>query len=310
MRKTVNDILLSLGESAQEEHLNLNADMAIYQKLSKELPRLFPMPDEFYTKTASVSDYDAMFVYIVKKDEHPEALRIILSMMMGLLDWEIEIDRACMYASLRSIKYFGNYTLLIKLVGIDPDQFEYNITNNTGTLLTGPVKCRKFVELDTPRDDVSPEVFYDRLKTSSYKSLIYSKQAYICSVAAQGLPSQLPIPDEIMPALGMTYDLDLSYIADNTGKLRENIDQLLGYTGWSAVIDKKTGFFSLHTIVSVQCPKHILKVRVNILNAKREKEQLFMLADMPERLIYRATRPSDPDHQEIVAIFEDSNGSC
>jgi len=310
MRKTINDLLLSLGESAQEERLNLNADMAVYQKLVKELPRLFPMPDEFSTKTAVASDYDAMFVYIVRKDEHPEALRIIVSMMMGLLNWEIEIDKAHMCASLRSVKYFGNYILLIKLVGVDTDQFEYNITNDTGTLLTGPVKCRKFVELEIPREDVSPEVFYERLKTCSYKSLIYSKQAYICSVAAQGLPSQLPVPDEIVPALGLSYDLDLSYITDNRGRLREKIDKLIGYEGWSAVIDKQTGFFSLHTVVSVPCPQHIIKVRINILNAKREMERLFMVAETPERLVYRATRPSDPDHKEIVAMLGGSNGNC
>jgi hypothetical protein len=309
MRKTINDVLLSLGESAQEERFNLTVDMGIYKKLVKELPRRFPMPDEFYTRPTMSTDYDAMLIYNIRQDENPEALRIIISMMMGLLDWEIEIDKTNRCASLRSVKYFGDYALLVKLVDVDTDLFEYTITNDTGTLLTGSVQCRKFVELDTLREDVSPEVFYEQLKASSYKSFIYAKQAYICSLAAQGLPKQLPIPDTIIPALGLTYDLDLNYITDNNGRLREKIDSLLGYEGWSAVISKHEGLFSLHTIVTVPCLQRMLKVRINILDAYKKKEQLFLVTETSEHLIYRAIRQNDPDYKETIALFGEANGS-
>jgi hypothetical protein len=308
MKQTVNKLLLDLAEEAQEERLKLSVDMAIYQKLVQILPRLFPMPDEFYTKTVVASDYDAAFIYEMKEDEHPEALRMMLSILMGLQDWEIEIDKAKIFASLRTVKRFGNYVILIRLVGINPEEFEYTITNDTGTVLTGPVQCKQFVPLDSKREDVSPEIFLARLKTASYTSFVHSKQAFICLLAAQGLPASLPLPDSVMPALGLNYDIDLGYITDTNGRLRGKIDKILGYAGWAATIDKTTGFFSLHTISTVQCAEYPLKVRVSIFSANRVLERLFLIADLPNRLVYKATRPDDPDYLKTLELFEASDG--
>jgi len=303
MKQTINEFLLSLGEAAQENRMRLKADMAIYQKLVKELPRLFPMPDEFYTKTVVASDYDAALIYLVKDNEHPEALRIILSLMFGLQDWVIEIEKVTPLASLYAIKQYDNYTLLVKIVGINLQEFEYKILADTGSVLHGSVKCSKFVSLDTPREDVTPEVFMAQLKETSYCLFLQSKQAYICSLAAQVLPKRLPLPNEIIPALGLSYDLDFTYSINTKGKLRELFDKILGYAGWSAVIDKKTGALSLHTIISVPCVQQILKIRLNILDTIREKDQLFLVADLKDQLIYRAIRSSDPDYQEVSKMF-------
>jgi len=309
MKPTVNDLLLKIGEEAQEEQLKLSVDMAIYQKLVQVLPRLFPMPDEFYTKTVIASDYDAAFIYEIKENEHPEALRTILSLMLGLTDWDIEIDKTKMFASLRSVKRFGNYAVLIRIVDINPEEFEYTITNDTGTVLTGPVRCKQFVPLDNQREDITPEIFYERLKASSYRLYLYSKQALICSVAAQGLPTDLPLPDSVLPALGLSYDLDLVYLTDTNGRLRSKIDKILGYTGWSGCIDKATGSFSLHTIVTVQCAQYPLKVRVNIIDANSLKELLILVADLPNKLVYKALRLHDPDYLDVVAMLEDRDGA-
>jgi hypothetical protein len=309
MKQTVNNLLLKLGEEAQEERLKLSVDMAIYQKLVQVLPRLFPMPDEFYTKTVVASDYDAAFIYEIKEGEHPEALRTILSLMLGLPDWEIEIDKTKIFASLRSVKRFGNYVVLVRIAGINPEEFEYQITCDTGTILTGPVRCKQFVPLDNNREDVSPEIFYERLKTASYHSFIYSKQAFICSIAAQGLPPNLPLPDSVLPALGLNYDLDLVYITDPKGQLRSKLDKLLGYVGWAGSIDKAAGYFSLHAIFTVQCNKYPLKVRASIFSASKLQESLFLIADLPDRLVYKATRPSDPDYLNTLKLFEAPNGA-
>lgn len=309
MKQTVNDLLLSLAEEANQECLKLNVDMAIYQKLVQVLPRLFPMPDEFYTNTVVASDYDAAFIYETKESEHPEALRTILSLMFGLQDWEIEIDKTKIFASLRAVTCFGNYRVLFRILDINPEDFDYTITIDTGTVLAGPVKCTKFVPLDQIREDVSPEIFYERLKSSSYQSFIYSKQAYICSLAASGLPTALPLPDNILPALGLGYDLDVTYITDPKGKLRTRIDKLLGYTGWSASIYKATGIFSLHTIVNVQCMQYLLKVRVNIIDSNPFHEHLILIADLPDRLVYKAVRPNDPDYAGAIAMLEADDGT-
>jgi hypothetical protein len=267
------------------------------------------MPDVFYTKTAVTLDYDAAFIYEIKGNEHPEALRTMLSLMLGLQDWEIEIDKAKIFASLRSVKRFGNYAVLFRLAGINPEEFEYTITNDTGTVLTGPVSCKQFVPLENFREDVSPEIFYERLKNANYHSYLYSKQALICSVAAQGLPATLPLPDSTIPALGLNYDLDLVYFTDASGRLRSKIDKILGYTGWSGCIEKATGSFSLHTIVTVQCAQYPLKVRVSIIDANSLKELLILVADLPNKLVYKALRLHDPDYLDVVAMLEDRDGT-
>lgn len=310
MKQTINELLLSLGEEIQENCMRLKVDTAIYQKLVEELPRLFPMPDEFYTKTVRASDYDAALIYLIKDNEHPEALRIILSLMFGLQDWSIEIEKATSLASLYATKQYDNYTLLVKIVGINVQEFEYQLLADTGSVLHGSVKCLKFVPLNTPREDTTPEVFMDQLKETSYCSFLQAKQAYICSLAAQILPNRLPLPDAIIPALGLSYDLDFTYITNTKGRLRDLFDKILGYAGWSAIIDKKTGSFSLHAIISVPCQQQqILKVRLNILNVTNGKEQLFLIADLKDKLVYRAMRPSDPDYQNVLKMFGDFNGN-
>ena len=309
MRKTINDHLLHLAEVAQESCLELKSDQAVYEKLAKEMPGLFPRPDEFYTKSSIASDYDAMFIYILQKDENPESLKLILSLLFGIQEWEIEIDKDSMYTSLRTVKRFGNYLLLLRIAGIDANDFDYTIVTDTGTTLSGPVQYKKFATLDQMREDITPDTFYEQLKTASYQSFIQSKQAYICSLAAFGLPKKLPMPDDVTPALGTTYDLDLMYIGDKRGVLRSKIDQLLGYAGWAATINKQLGLMSLHTLLPIKCRNHILKIRVNILNACRNMEEFFLVLDLPDRLVYRTVRMTDPDYPEVVEAFDSNNGS-
>lgn len=309
MKQTINDVLLQLGEAAQEQRLTLSADMALYQKLSKSLPRLFPAPDEFYTRSAVATEYDAAFIYNTYEGEHSEALRIILSMLFGISDWEIEIEKDSLNCSLRAVKIFGTYKVLIRITGVDAKFFDYIITHDSGTALTGAVKCNKFVPLDTQHPDIAPEIFQDRLKSTSYRDFIHSKQAYICSLAAQGFPSNTPLPDDIQPALGMHYDLDISYLGDSKGLKRAKIDALLGYHGWSGVIEKKDGVFSLHTIVPLHCHERILQVRISIIQAHKHSEQLYLVAEASDKLFYKAVRPSDIDYVATVEAFKQNEAS-
>jgi hypothetical protein len=143
-------------------------------------------------------------------------------------------------------------------------------------------------------------MFLDRLKTASYQSHIRAKQAFLCGLAASYFPSSTPLPDEIQPALGLNYDFDLLYVVDKRGSLRTKLDASIGYAGWSGVITKSTGQFSLHTIVPLACDEHILQVRYNICNAYKPAEQLVLVADIADRLIYRSIRTSDPDYEEVI----------
>jgi hypothetical protein len=309
MKQTINDVLLQLAEAAQEQRLALSADMAVYQKLSHSLPRLFPAPDEFYTRSAVATEYDAAFIYNTYEGEHSEALRIILSMFFSILEWEIEIEKDSQDCSLRTVKVFGSYKVLIRITGVDAKFFEYKLTHDSGTVLTGAVRCSKFVPLDIQHPDISPEIFQDRLRSTSYRDFIHSKQAYICSLAAQGFPSNTPLPDDIQPALGMHYDLDISYLGDPKGLKRAKIDALLGYHGWSGVIEKKDGGFSLHTIVPLQCREHILQVRISIIQAHKYSEQLYLAAEASDKLFYKAVRPSDSDYIATIETFKQNEAS-
>jgi hypothetical protein len=194
--------------------------------------------------------------------------------------------------------------VLFRITNVDATFFDYTLTSDTGTVLSGPVTCTKFVPFEIQHPDVSPEVFHERLKSASYQDFIHSKQAFICSLAAQGFPSKTPVPDDIQPALGLNYDLDLQYLGDPKGSLRAKLDAVLGYDGWSGVIEKRSGSFSLHTIVPLQCQQHILQVRLSIVGAHRDSENLFLVADTPDRLIYKATRPSDPDFIRTIEQFK------
>lgn len=300
MNPELRDYLLSVGEVAQEEGVKLNSDMATYQQLAAEMPRIFPAPDEIYTKNSRMSDFDAVIAYVVNDGEEPEALRITLSLVFGLQEWEIEIDKCSDVSSLRALKFFGNYTVLIRIVGVRKQDYTYTIKNDSGTVLSGPVTCTKFVSLTSDRPDVSPEIFIDRMKSNSYRTYIHAKQAHICALAALGIPDNVPMPDEVVPALGMHFDIDFTYVTDTNGKLRRELDRTLGYSGWSAIISKLDGQFSLHTVVPIDCGEYTLKIRVNILDACARKERLILMKESPDKLAYRATQPCDPDHKDII----------
>lgn len=299
--ETIRDRLLKLGEDAQEGKIQLDADAKIYTKLIKQLPSFFPMPDECYTKAVIASDYDVAMIYDLRESENPESLRLVVALMLGISEWEIEIDKVGEIAALRALKRYDNLVLLVKLVGIDPKKFTYIINADTGTVVSGPAQFTGFAPMDTTRVDANPNTFLPKLQATSYHSYIASKQAFIFSLAAFGINIETPMPDKIETAMGLKYDIDLTYNTDLQGRIRALLDETLGYAGWAAVVDKVTGKYSMHTIIPVVCTSNYdLKVRVNIAKACRNKEQLFLAADLNDRLVYRATRRTDPDHQEVL----------
>lgn len=306
--ETIRDHLLKLGEEAQEGKLKLEDDLGIYKRLIQNLPRFFPMPDECYTKESIVGDYDAAMIYALRESENPESLRLVVALMFGISSWEIEIDRVGEIASLRAIKKYDNLVLMIKLVGIDPGQFTYIIDTNTGTVVSGSVQFKGFAPMETIRLDANPNTFLENLQETSYHAYIAAKQAFIYSLAAFSINPDTPIPDKIEAGIGLKYDIDLTYNSDPQGRIRTLIDETLGFAGWAAVVDKSFGKYSMHTIVNLPCTDYDLKVRINISRACRNKEQLFLSVDLNDRLVYRATRRTDPDHEEVVrAMSNDEN---
>ena len=306
--ETIRDRLLKLGEEAQEGKLLLGVDLEVYKKLMAALPRFFPMPDECYTKSSVVSDYNVAMIYTLRENENPESLRLVVAIMLGVNAWEIEIDRVGEIASLRAIKRYDNLVLMIKLVGVDPKQFNYIIDANTGTVVSGPVQFAGFAPMETDRVDANPNTFLERLRETSYHGYIAAKQAFIYSLAAFSIKPDTPMPDKIEAGIGLKYDIDLTYNSDPQGRIRTLIDEALGFVGWAAVVEKASGKYSMHTIVNLACTDYDIRVRVNISKACRNKEQLFLSADLSDRLVYRATRRTDPDHDEVVrAMSNDEN---
>ncbi len=47
----------------------------------------------------------------------------------------------------------------------------------------------------------------------------------------------------------------------------------------------------------------MLRVLVSIINANKDKETLFLTADLPKMLVYISTRPTDPDYKVLLEKY-------
>jgi hypothetical protein len=134
------------------------------------------------------------------------------------------------------------------------------------------------------------------MSIGTYLSRVQSK---ILSLVGHNIPSKVPVPDNIITGYGVNFDIDLVYCNDRDGKLRRRIDKYLGYAGWTVIVHKSTLTITMHTIIDVQCGDLILKVRVSILNPFLSVEQMIIIKETPDQLLYRAFRNSDPDYKQV-----------
>ncbi len=296
------DQLLQRAENCAEKSETLRSRVSMYQDMMDALPCLFPAPDDLYVRSPDI-EYDLALVYSLQPEEQDDALRMVLSMTFSAIDWEGEVDKGENTLTLRSVVKCGPYTLLIKIFGADYKHYRLTEVQDFGLKLVGKLSCIKFVPWEILRPDITPDILLEQCLESNAVSYLSCRQAKILSELAAVLPPNLPAADEVSAAMGLSYDADIIYLCDPKGKKRAYLDKYLGYTGWSATIHKKTADFSLHTIFEIKCKLGKLRLRVSIVDAGKDKEQLFLVADMPELLIYKAVRSTDPDYKATLKMF-------
>jgi len=294
------DQLLSLAEHQIEASEVLKSDLLDYKNIVVELPRLFPSPNELWTRT---SDFDLALVYVLGASEKDEPLRMLLSMTFGATEWFGELDKRSQILDLRATVRRGNYSILLKIKGVGLRNYELSEVVAYGEKLVGRATCQKFSPWELSRPDTTPETLLQHgIQTNQTSYLNYS-QSKVLSDLATALPSSIPSADYVAVDLGLNYDAEILYINDPRGKKRKYFDKHLGYTGWSASINKLTADFSLQTIIELKCQSGNLKLRISILNACKEQEKLLLIADLPNILVYKAVRPDDPDYDATIKLF-------
>lgn len=295
--------LLKQASLCEIQTHKLKADAELYHSITLALPRTFPAPDDVYLNPTDM-EANLVLVYDLKKTEQDDALRMILDITFGATKWEGEIVADSEFITLRSLVNRQGYSILIKIMGANASHYSIENLRDFGLKCIGDIKCTTFVPWEIKRPDVTPQIIFNTIYTTNTQSYIAHKQSQILKIIADALPVDLPCADGILVDLGLTYDVDIVYLCDSKGKKRKYIDKHLGYNGWSAAIDKVTADFNLYTIFEIECELGILRVRVSILEACKSKEMLFLVMDAPKTLIYRATQPSDPDHNEVLKLFK------
>lgn len=297
------DQLLKQAETGVEQSEILRKNVSVYSDIMKILPRVFPMPDDMHIRSPDI-EYDVALIYILRADETDESLRMILSVIFGAMEWEGGMDKGENTLTLRSVIKHGEYSIFIKILGADFKHYSLNDVKDVGLKLIGKITCIKFTPWENSRPDITPDILLQQCIESNIMSFSSNRQAKILSELACVLPVNLPKANEVSATLGLNYDVGISYLHDPQGKKRQYFDKHLGYNGWSATLNKKTIEFSLHTIIDIKCRLGKLKLRVSIINACRNKETLFLVADLPELLIYRAVRSTDSDYNNVLKMFE------
>ncbi len=301
------DQLLQQAESCAEKSETSKQQVSTYQDMMDSLPLLFPAPDDMYVRSPDL-EYDLALFYLLQAKEQDDALRMVLSMTFNALEWEGEIDKIENTLTLRTVIRCGTYTVLIKILGADKNHYHLTEIQDVGLKLVGKATSIKFVPWEILRPDITPEILLEQCVQSNAISYISGKQAKILSELAAVLPPNIPSADGVSAAMGMTYDADITYLCDPSGKKRAFLDKYLGYNGWSATIQKRSADFSLHTIFEIKCRLGKLRLRVSIVDACKDREQLFLVGDLPDLLVYKAVRTTDPDYKATIKMFKTKYG--
>ncbi|MFA5344683.1 MAG: hypothetical protein WC315_00175 [Candidatus Omnitrophota bacterium] len=301
------DQLLQHAEGCAEKSETSRQQVSTYQDMMDSLPRLFPAPDDMYVRSPDI-EYDLALFYSLQSKEQDDALRMVLSMTFGALEWEGEIDKAENTLTLRTLVKCGEYTVLIKIIGANHKHYHLTDVQDVGLKLVGRATSVKFVPWEILRPDITPEILLEQCVQSNAVSYVSRQQAKILSELAAVLPPNVPAADGVSATLGLSYDADITYLCDPSGKKRAFLDKYLGYNGWSATIQKRTADFSLHTIFEIRCKIGKLRLRVSIVDACKDKEQLFLVGDLPELLVYKAVRSTDPDYKATLKMFKTKYG--
>ncbi len=192
-----------------------------YQKLISNLPSVFPAPDDLYIKDQGL-EYDLALYYSLKDSEKDEALRLILSITFGAIDWEGEVDKATKVFTLRAVSTAREYSILLKIIGASLNHYQLLDTRDVGSKVVGKLKCIKFIPWESTRPEITPDILVAYCEESNKTSYIDCQRARILSELATGLPVDILSADRVEATLGLEYDVDIIYEGDPVGKKEIN----------------------------------------------------------------------------------------
>ncbi len=284
----ITDFLLSRAEQVAEDAVKMQLDVKVYQEIRAHLPRLFPAPDKIILWPTDACE--VLFVYMIKPKEQAEALRMAISLAFAISKdgWYGELQKEDNTFSVFSACTINNHCVLIKLIGANFEDYEFNVEQDTGTRLIGPVQCSKFVPFDIIRPDASDDILIEHSKKVDLTAYYAKYKAKILSLVGHRIPAQTPVPDDVVVGIGTTFDLDLVYNEDKNGSLRKRLDKHLGcQDGWTLLVHKATFTQTLYKIIDVACDSWTIKVRVSILKPYLEVENLSLTSDKQDYLLYQ-----------------------
>ncbi|GMU26164.1 MAG: hypothetical protein AMXMBFR16_10690 [Candidatus Uhrbacteria bacterium] len=242
---------------------------------------------------------DAVLVYYPLEGEHPEALRLALSLSFLGVEWKVEeyvlADNKFNLVTVPANFHPNNkQTIYVQLAiaGIDPFIGDYNLTPISGG---NPhknlydVACSKFVPFDSLRDDMSPEEFALINKESAVNAFLSRRREKVLRAFYDFADEFPPCVDLVVDETG-GCDLEIIYYGDPRSRLRDHLNKVFGPLEWQGSVYKASAAYSVTTTINIPSSKP-LAVRVLIINTKpKQDEILTLIGETPRSLLYKSVR--------------------
>ena len=291
----VKNLTAHLLESSQNRSIGLTTDVAIGSQLVKVLPRVFPRPSHLLFRGYPGVECDAVLAYYLKEGEHPEALRMALSLSFLGVQWEIEeypLSDTLKF-NLVSIpaSFTDKHTVYVQLAiaGIDPYINDYTMMLIGGTKYKNryAVACEKFVPFDAMREDMTPGEFATINKESAIVAFVEKRREKALRAFYDFAGEFPPCVDAATAEVGSPHDIEIVYYSDSKGRIRDHLNKVFGPLEWRGSVYKATGAFSTSTTINLPT----LAVQVLIINTKPAQDEILTLIDdNPRSLVYTSVR--------------------
>ncbi len=300
----IREALLAQAEAALEASLALGNDSKVMYGLWKALPSIILMPDAVYTRPYLSIDYDALFIYILKKDEQCDALRMMLSLIFSVSEkWQAEVhgDNILLFVPVQ----FGAYRLMLRILNVGKFDYKYEVVNTDedGCKICN-ISDAKFVPFECLHDEITTTQFAQKVFEFGLNAKYSSIEGNILQALSESINPQVPVPDGIVVKMGMDFDVEFIYLEDTKAYYRKAISHLLGPCAWNGVWMKQQGEFGLHAIIPIDIVNNKLRLKVSILKARRGNEHLVYLGETQEFVLYRSLRPGDLNFEEFIKVNE------
>lgn len=308
----VKELTARLLESSQNRSIGLTNDVAIGSQLVEALPRAFPRPNNLLFRGYPGVECDVVLAYYLNEGEHPEALRLALSLSFLGVDWKVEeyvlsdlkFNLVTVPANFNPNNKQTTTYVQLAIAGIDPFIGDYKLSpidGGTPHKNLYDVECSKFVPFDSFREDMSPEEFALINKESAVNAYIATRRRKVLRAFYDFAGEFPPCVDLVVDETG-GCDLEIIYNGDPRSRLRDHLNKVFGPLKWQGSIYKKSAAYSVSTTINLPASKP-LSVRVLIVHTKpKQDEMLTLIGETFRSLLYESVRFNETtDRQDDFA---------